>query len=182
LAKANGNLLLFLSRMKWLEKYRRKRLLIRARQINRNVILCSSEQVKKVGIVWHENDREAFRFLRDYFKEKGAIVRHICFSTDKSSSGNHIITKKQTNWLGFPVGGTFEAFISSDFDLLFNITTQPCFPLEAVTALSAASFKIGWDFNQSGFYDLAVDVSARPDSLYLAQQQIFYLQTINQKK
>jgi hypothetical protein len=166
--------------MKWLEKYSRKRLLKRASHVVRSVVLCSPDQVKKVGIVWHEKDVKAFQYLQEYFRNRNAIVRFLCFSEAKTATDSNIITKKETNWLGFPVGGAVETFLSADFDLLINITTQPCFPLEVITALSGASFKIGWDYNQTGFYDLSVDVSANPDSLYLAEQQLFYLQTFNQ--
>jgi hypothetical protein len=167
--------------MKWLEKYSRRRLLKRASRVVRTVVLCSPVQVKKVGIVWHEKDMKAFQFLQDYFRNKNAIVRFLCFSEAKKSTDSNIITRKETNWLGFPVGGAVETFLSADFDLLINIITQPCFPLEAITALSGAAFKIGWDYNKTGFYDLSVDVSANPDSLYLAEQQLFYLQTFNKK-
>jgi hypothetical protein len=165
--------------IKWLEKCSRKRLLKRASRVVRKVVLCSPDQVKKVGILWHEKDVKAFQYLQDYFRKKNAIVRFLCFSEAKTATDSNMITKKETNWLGFPVGGTVETFLSADFDLLINITTQPCFPLEVITALSGAAFKIGWDFNLTCFYDLSVDVSANPDSLYLAEQQLFYLQTFN---
>lgn len=165
--------------MKWLEKYARNKLLKRAKQQTRKVTLCSPEQVKKVGIVWHEENREAFQFLQDYFRKNGTIVRNICYSEAKFSSDSQVITKKQTNLLGFPLGGATDEFIRSEFELLLNVTTRPCFALEVITGLSAASFKAGWDYNQSGFYDLSIDVSIQPEARYLAEQLIFYLQTLN---
>jgi hypothetical protein len=165
--------------IKWLEKCSRKRLLKRATRVVRKVVLCSPDQVKKVGILWHEKDVKAIQFLQDFFRNRNAIVRFLCFSEAKLTTDSNVITRKDTNWLGFPTGGAVETFLSADFDLLINITTQPCFPLEVITALSGAAFKIGWDFNQTGFYDLSVDVSANPDSLYLAEQQLYYLQTFN---
>ena len=154
----------------------------RASQVTRKVVLCSPDKVKKVGIVWHENDLKAFQFLQDYFKNKGAIVRNICFSESRLITGSNVFTKKETNWIGFPVGGATIPFMQTEFDLLLNITIRPCFPLEAITGLSVASFKIGWDFNDSGFYDLSIDVSSRPDPVFLAEQQLFYFKTFNQKK
>jgi hypothetical protein len=167
--------------MNWIEKYSRKRLLKRASHIHRKVVLCAPDQIKKVGIVWHERDVKGYQYLQDYFRNRTTIFRHFCFSEAKIATDSNVITRKQTNWLGFPKGGATETFLSTDFDLLINITTQPCFALESVTALSVASFKIGWDYNQSGFYDLSVDVSSQPDSLYLAEQLLFYLQTFNKK-
>jgi len=167
--------------IKWLEKYSRKRLQKRASQVVRRVILCAPDQVKKVGILWHEKDSKAFQFLQDHFRSKNAIVRFLCYSEAKTATDSNMITKKETNWLGFPVGGAVETFLSADFDLLINIATQPCFPLEALTALSGATFKIGWDYNQTGYFDLSVDVSGKRGSLYLGEQQLYYLQTFNKK-
>ena len=121
------------------------------------------------------------QYLQEFFRNKKAIVRHICYSESKMPADSNMITRKETNWRGFPVRGASDSFIHSGFDLLFNITTRPCFALEVITALSDASFKIGWDYNRTGWYDLSVDVSDNPDSLYLAEQQIFYLQTFNKK-
>jgi hypothetical protein len=40
---------------------------------------------------------------------------------------------------------------------------------------------MGWDLNGNGFYDLTVNVSKNPDSLYLAEQQLFYLKSLKSK-
>jgi hypothetical protein len=165
--------------MKWLEKLGRSRLMKRMKQNARKVILVSPEKVRKVGIVWHEENRDAFQYLQDYFGKDGTVVRNICYSEEKVPSHSQVITRKQTNWLGFPVGSVPDEFIRTEFDLLINVTIKPCFALEVITGLSAASFKAGWDFSKSGFYDLSVDVTSRPESLYLAEQLIFYLQTLN---
>jgi hypothetical protein len=167
--------------MKCFEKYKRKRLLKQASRMDRIVILCAPGEARKVGIIWHEKDLKGMQYLEEYFRNTKVIVRHLCFSEAKVPVDNNTITRKETNWLGFPVKGTTESFVQTGFDLLFNITTQPCFPLEVITALSAASYKIGWDFTKSGWFDLSVDVSGNPDSLYLAEQQIFYLQTFNNR-
>jgi hypothetical protein len=167
--------------MNLIEKYSRIRLLKRASRVHRKVMLCDPGQVKKVGILWHERDLKGFQFFQDYFRNRNVSVTNLCYSEAKIPADNHTLTRKQTNWLGFPKGEVAEAFIHADFDLLINISTQPCFALEAITALSEASFKIGWDFNLTGFFDLSVDVSSKPDALYLAEQQIFYLQTFSKK-
>jgi len=194
LAKANGNamqrqwqcnamqtFIIFADLMKIIEQYSRKKLVRQAKAIRRRVVLCPPGEAKKVGILWHENDQKAFNYLQDFFRQGSAIVRYLCFSEVKQSADSNILTRKETNWLGWPRSGVVETFIHTEFDLLMNVTTSPCYPLEVITALSRATFRIGWDINQSGFYDLSVDVSSNPDALYLAEQQIFYLQRFNKK-
>ncbi|HNU77392.1 MAG: hypothetical protein WBK43_08675 [Prolixibacteraceae bacterium] len=167
--------------MKIVEKYSRKRLLRRTAAVRRQVLLRSPEQVRKVLLLWHADDLKAFKYLHNFFKNRSAIVRNLCWTEIKEASGSNVLTIKDINWLGWPREGILGTFISPEFDLLINITTRACFPLEVITALSAASFKAGWDYNESGCYDLSVDVSSRPDSLYLAEQIISFLQSINYK-
>ncbi len=173
--------IIFVTLMNFIEKYSRKKLRRQAARVNRRIVLVSPAQAKKVGILWHEDDVKAFNFLQEYFRSQSAIVRHLCYSEAKTTADSNTLIRKDTDWLGFPKGGAYETFISTEFDLLLNVSVRPSYPLEVITALSAASFKIGWDYNQSGFYDLSVDVSHQPDSLYLAEQQIFYLQSFNNK-
>ena len=164
--------------MSLIEKYKRKLLLKRAAEVKRSVRICAPDKVRKAGIIWMETDIKAFSYLQEYFRSKSAIVRNICFSSAKESTESNILTGKDLNWIGFPAGGTAQTFLQTDFDLLLNVSVLPCFPLDVITALSAASFKIGWDLNGYGFYDLTINVSKNPDSLFLAEQIIFYLTSL----
>jgi hypothetical protein len=164
--------------MSLIEKYKRKLLLKRAAEIKRTVRICAPDRVRKAGIIWMDTDIKAFNYLQEYFRSKSAIVRNICFSSAKESTESNILTGKDLNWLGFPVGGTTQTFLQTDFDLLLNVASLPCFPLDVIAALSTASFKIGWDLNGYGYYDLNINVSKNPDSLFLAEQIIFYLTSL----
>lgn len=164
--------------MNLVEKYCRTLLLKRAAEVKRTIRICSPDLVKKVGILWQESDVKAFNYLQEYFRSKSAIVRNICYSAAKESSESNVLAKKDISWLGFPHKGTIETFIRTDFELLINVSTVTCFPLDVVTALSEASFKMGWDLNNYGFYDLTINVSKNPDSLYLAEQQLYYLKSL----
>jgi hypothetical protein len=161
--------------MKVLQKYSRRLLEKKAAAVNRNVKIIPLDQVKRIAILWTWKDEKAFNFLQDLFRLKPVIVRNLCYSDLKEDHGSNLFTRKDLNWLGFPSSGNVETFIQTKFDLLINVVTETCYPLEVITALSVASFKIGWDLEKSGFYDLSVDVTLQPDSLYLAEQIIHYL-------
>ncbi len=55
------------------------------------------------------------------------------------------ITNKDTNWYGKPGGGTSGYFTRSPFDLMINFCTDVCLPLEYISAVSEAKFRVGFD-------------------------------------
>lgn len=162
--------------MRWLERYSRKQLMKKVAATKRVVRIVPLDHVKKVGILWHENDSRAFTYLQEQFRSRSTIVRQLCFSDTGNSTDSNVLTKKDFNWLGFPVSGTIETFIATEFEMLINLSTHSCTPLEVITALSAASFKIGWDQGKMHLYDMSIDVSLQPDAYYLAEQTMIYLQ------
>ncbi len=161
--------------MRLIEKYSRKILFKRVERNQRTVRLTPMDKLKKIGILWCEDDVKAYIFLMEHFRKKSLIIRNICYSESKNATGSNILTPQDFNWLGFPKPGKDDTFISLEFDLLINLAVKPCYPLEVITALSMASFKTGWDLNNLGLYDLSIDVFKQPDALFLAEQQLFYL-------
>lgn len=168
----------FCELMSLLSKYRENLLQKQVRRVKRNVHLPNLDDMIKVGILWTENDKEAYNYLCRYFKPTKTMIRSVCFTTDKEENSGSMITPKDLNFWGYPKGGVFDTFIQAELDLLMNVSVAPCFTLNVITALSKATFKIGWDFGQNGFYDISIDVSKNPNSRYLAEQQIHYLEQL----
>ncbi len=168
--------------MKWIETYSRRVLKKKAAAITRNVRIRPPNLMKKVGILWLESDTKAFMYIQEQFRSKSTIIRHLCFSEIINLNDSNLVTKKDFNWLSFPKTGTAETFMEAEFDLLINLSTVPCYQLDIITAMSPASFKIGWDKDHSGYYDMSVDVSKQPDSLYLAEQIMIYLNKFTQNE
>lgn len=167
--------------IKILDSYRRKKLRKQAAKVHRNVRLIQVSEVMKVGIVWDEHDEKAYKFLYDHFKSPKVIIRFLCYTKNKTLKDSNLITPKDINWLGFPGGGAIEKFLQTDFDLLLNLSVKPNFTLDVISALSAATLKIGWDQDRQGLFDISIDVSKQPDAMYLAEQQLFYLKQLNKK-
>lgn len=175
----NDSFIIFVGLMKIFRKYQLKILRKRASEIIRIIKLRNLDKVQKIGILWNEGDSKAYNYLHEQFKSPKVIIRNLCFTNNKDMGDSNMITSKALNWLGFPQGGNIETFIQADFDLLLNLSIKHNFALDVITALSVASFKIGWDREKLGFYDLTIDVSEKPDALYLAEQQIYYLKQLN---
>lgn len=65
------------------------------------------------------------------------------------------ISDKDTSWYGKPGGGTSGFFMRSPFDLMINFCTDECLPLEYISAVSSAKFRIGFNKEaENANYDL----------------------------
>jgi hypothetical protein len=60
-----------------------------------------------------------------------------------------------------------------------DLTGQKYFPLVYVTALSEATFKIGYAGNSVNYFDLNIEFSEQPETNQLADQILYYLKRIN---
>ncbi|SHF65527.1 hypothetical protein SAMN05444274_10770 [Mariniphaga anaerophila] len=164
-----------------IEKYAYRRLYKKAASIDRRVKLPHPETVRKVGILWEPSENQAFQFLNDHFSRSQSIVRNICIYPNNATAepGANVLTAKDLNWLGFPKPGLVDDFISAEFDLLLNLALTQTLPFDYITALSRACFKVGWSPKETNFFDLNINIEGKPEALYLARQQIFYLGQLN---
>ena len=145
-------------------------------KLKRNISVFSFEKAKNIGIVWHTDDLEALNYLLSNLGHGN--VSSLCFTEKKDGELSGSFNMKDTNWLGFPQSGHVKQFTHTAFDLLINVSLNESFPLKAIVALSKAQFKIGAAGNETNYYDLSIDVSKNPNSLFLAQQQLHYLKEL----
>lgn len=169
--------------MKLIEKYACRKLHKEASEVNRRVQLPNPDSVSKVCVLWQPSEDKAFKYLHDYFQHSRIIFRNLCIY-DKAAlvpSGTSIITPKDLNWLGFPKPGVADDFLHTEYDLLLNIALEQSLVLLYLTAMSRAHFKIGRTGSGPNYFDLNIRIKGREDALYLARQQIFYLEQLNKK-
>lgn len=169
--------------MKLIEKYASRILRKKAALVKRPVKLPNPESIRKVGVLWQPEQKEAFQFLDDHFSASPVILRNLCVFDKKTEeeTGINTITPKDLNWLGFPKPGPADEFMATEFDLLLNIALNQNRVLDYLTSLSKARFKIGWSPEQNNFFDLNINIGEKQDALFLARQQIFYLSQLNKK-
>ena len=167
--------------MNWKEKIAYRVLESQLSGTDRESKLTCLDKAQKIGILWHIDDVEAFHYVSEYLRNKNSIVRKLCFTGKKDIPTEHSNTfsKKDLSWLGFPESGPVATFIDIDFDILLNISTVRHFTLDAIMALSKATFKIGWSPRTNNHLDLNIDINKNVDSLYLVKQQIYYLDQLN---
>jgi hypothetical protein len=88
-------------------------------------------------------------------------------------------SKKQTSWSEVPKTELADDFIHQKFDILIDLTGQKHFPIVYLTALSEATFKIGYAGSSENYFDLNIDFQEIPESSQLAEQILYYLKRIN---
>lgn len=86
------------------------------------------------------------------------------------------LTDKDTNWYGKPGGGTTGYFMRSPFDLLINFCTEESLPLEYISAVSPAKFRVGFNkVPENANYDLILIPKENKDISNLIQNLEHYL-------
>lgn len=169
--------------MKMIEKYAYRKLQKEAAALKRRVVLPEPEMIKKVCVLWQPQQEDAYEYLHQYFQFSQVIFRNLCIHPHEGivDTGANIVTPKDLNWMGLPGSGHVDEIINTEFDLLLNVVPEQNLVLHYITALSRARFKIGSTDSEVNYFDLNIRISGSQDALYLAQQQIFYLEQLNKK-
>jgi hypothetical protein len=167
--------------MKLIEKYAYRKLHKEAATVKRRVKLPNPEFIRKVCVLWHPSQEQAYKYLHEHFMHSKIIFRNMCVYTQNPvvPTGTNVITPKDLNWMGLPKPGPAGDFIKTEYDLLLNIALEQTLVFDYLTALSRANFKIGWSPHEHNFFDLNININGKKDALYLAKQQIFYLGQLN---
>jgi hypothetical protein len=148
---------------------------------HRNVRMTGFSEKTVAGVLWHINDLDAYRFVTQFLRDKKVRFRGLCYAEKaKVNIAGSFGVKELTFW-GFPKSEAVDQFLNTPYDLLINVSVTRSFPMEVLTAIAKANFKIGWQQGSLELYDLNVDVSKNPDSLYLAKQEIYYIEQFNKQ-
>ena len=139
------------------------------------------DSAKSIGVIWQPAQKEAFLFLKNYFKRDQVKFWGFCVFDENTNPqpNTNTITTDDLNWWGLPKPGKTDDFTNKNFDLLFNIALKQSFILDYITALSNASFKVGGSPNETNHFDLNINIGEKDDAMYLVKQQIFYLAQLN---
>ncbi|QIA07988.1 hypothetical protein G0Q07_09725 [Draconibacterium halophilum] len=135
----------------------------------------------KVGVIWQPSEKPAVKYLRNYFNQHGAIFRDYCiFDSDSNPATEaNSLTINDLNWWGIPKPEKVSDFIEMKLDLLLCLASEKNYAVDYITALSHAKFKIGSSETDNSYFDLNIKIGQNKDTMFLAQQQIFYLAQLN---
>ena len=140
----------------------------------RSISDLSINNFKSVGILFDaatpENVWKVIDF-KNVLTQKGIEVTLLGYINDEQPGDVpdlfaeiDFITKKDLNWLLTPVSYKSKDFMKVEFDMLLNLYTSECLPLQYISALSNSKYRIGC-FNSKNLHcnDLLIKVNREGD-------------------
>ena len=163
----------------------------RIRKIRRKVFYTNINRIKSIGIVWDASKPEDFVVLSEFYQkmnERKINMTILGYYPGKELPDQYTalrylscIRRNELSLYYIPISAETNAFISKMFDVLIDINFDKIFPLEYISSLSKASFKVGLFGNGTtgNTFDLMIELK-KPVSLrdYL-DNVIHYLEMIN---
>ena len=143
------------------------------------------DRAKTVGILFNAtnlNDREKVLKHARLLEQKGKQVKLLGFVNTKKGIENlpfSNFSRKEMDWATRPTSAEVLDFMQRDFDVLINISLQEVMPLEYITTLSKAKFRVGPYTEQTACYELMLDVSRSNDIDAFMHQAMFFLDKMN---
>ncbi len=159
------------------------------KRLKRSVKAFSIEKASTIGVIYNatnRNEAETVKKFIQYLKEERKDVLSLGFIDSKDSSD---VVKPHLNYSYFdkrdlskslvPKGSEVQNFINKPFSILIDLNTNDCFPIEYISSLSVAKFKVG----ATGIYhdkvcDLIIDIEEKKELKFLIIQIKHYLKLI----
>lgn len=159
------------------------------KRLKRSVKAFSLEKASTVGVIYNATNRDEAEVVKkfiQYLKEERKDVVSLGYIDSKDSSD---LVKPHLNYSFFdkrdlskvlvPNGSDVESFIAKPFSILIDLNTDECFPIEYISSLSKAKFKVG----AKGLYhdaicDLILDIEQNKTLNFLIIQVKHYLKMI----
>jgi hypothetical protein len=147
--------------------------------------------VKKIGIVWDATNTEEFSALTRFIQkmhERNIEVSILGYFSGKNLPDQYTalryltcIKRNELNFLFQPVSTEATAFISNRFDIVIDINFKNILPLQYISSLSNAAFKVGLfePKTDNKPFDLMMEIKQPVDIENYLNQIIQYLEMIN---
>ncbi len=157
----------------------------------RNARIKTFNNSKSVGILWNPADEgsiDTYESFRKTLKDKGIKPTGIAYvesqrqmETLSTITNSEFLHRQHIKWSGRPKSNAATQFIWEPFDILIDLSISKTIALQYILVYSHAIFKVGWQGNESNYYDLSINVSEKPQCRYLMEQIVFYLENIHEK-
>lgn len=143
------------------------------------------QEAKEIGILFDATDTDQKQIVENLAKQlkdqnkKTVLLGFYNFPKPAINFSFDYFNKKNLNWHLAPIGHTVEGFINRNFDILINLTVKEILPLEYISAMSHAKFRVGpYNSDKIYCYDLMIDTGDKKDLDHLIDQVKHYLHLI----
>ncbi len=159
------------------------------KRLNRTIKAFSIEKASTIGVLYNATNRDHADTVKkfvQYLREERKDVLSLGFIDSKDASD---IVDSQLNYTYFdrrnlsktlvPKGNEVTNFIRKPYSILIDLNLDDCFPIEYISSLSNAKFKVG----AKGMYrdkscDLIIDIDENKKIEFLIIQVKHYLKMI----
>jgi hypothetical protein len=148
-------------------------------------------QVRNIGIVWDATKTDEFATLSKFYQkmhENKTEVRIFGYYSGKDLPNQYtavrylsILKKEELNIFYHPISSETRTFVNNRFDVLIDLNFNKEFPLQYVSSLSNAGFKVGLYESETGNtpFDLMMDLKNPVKVEDYLNQVVHYLEMIN---
>lgn len=143
---------------------------------------------KSIGVVFNATHQDTYEIARDYIKkliDSNHQVKALGFVDSKEvldfyQKNIHFdfFSRKNLNWYGKPNNPNTKEFISSEFDILIDLSIVEDYSIQYIVGLSKAQFKVGSVKKSKNYYDFMIDITQQKTLPFLIQQIDHYIQMI----
>ncbi len=151
--------------------------------------VVSMEDARNIGILYDATDEgnyevvtQYLRFLRNKQKEVktlGFVDKKELPQNKFAKLGIDFFTKKHLNWQLIPTHPLVNNFINENFDILINLSVDKCFPLQYISAVSKAKFRVGrYELGHTNYYDLMINIETDSTLKNFIEQIDHYLNLV----
>lgn len=149
------------------------------------------KSAKSIGVLWDASNPDQFTVLSQFHQkmnERNIEVKILGYFPDKNLPDRctairylTCLKNQDINFFYRPVSPEANSFINTRFDILIDVNFKQIFPLQYITSLSMAGFKVGIFENGSGNspYDLMLELNKNTDINTYLTQAVHYLEMIN---
>jgi len=162
-------------------------------RIKREKFRGNITNARSIGIIWDASDPEEFTILSRFHQkmhEKNIDIKILGYFPgkhlpDRCTAIRYLtcLKNQDINFFYRPVAREANSFINTRFDILIDINFKQVFPLQYISSLSMAGFKVG--IFENGFedspYDLMIDLNKNTDIDTYLTQVVHYLEMINKE-
>ena len=143
------------------------------------------ERARKIGVLVDVTLPDNLRTAKKFNQQLASMSKRADFFayTNHSKPAESIpfpyMTHEHVSWLFIPNHPLVEDYLTKHYDLLINLCTEECLPLEYISALSNASFRVGrFIADKTYCFDLMINLNGKNDMDYLIEQMEVYLKMI----
>ena len=175
------------------ESLGRRKLKGQVATFKRNRTVMSLHDAGTVAIVFDPSDNEEHELVKkyvNYLKEMKKKVKAIGFYPVKdvpqstySKLEFDYFSLKDLGWNQSPSGVIVSNFLGEEFDILIDLNVHDLFPLQYISSLSKAKFKVGKsECKDPSVFDMTIDTGKEKGLKFLLRNIDTYLLMLNKKE